>query len=87
MLEAFRSMTKHNIGALVVVDKDGHTAAMFTERDLLKKVVAEDLSLSALVSSHDQECGGWFSTRGDSFHSGFPYMSITSLRPIVRGAL
>jgi CBS domain-containing protein len=40
VLEAVRLMVKHNIGALPVL-RDGELAGIFTERDLMKRVVAE----------------------------------------------
>jgi len=41
-LEAASIMNKHKIGALVVTD-EGRTVGMFTERDILQRVVAERL--------------------------------------------
>lgn len=43
-LEAARSMNEHHIGALVVTDDDGTVAGMFTERDLLTRIVAAQRS-------------------------------------------
>ncbi len=39
VLEAVRLMVKHNIGAVPVL-RDGELAGIFTERDLMKRVVA-----------------------------------------------
>lgn len=39
--EAARVMNEHHIGALVVTDGSQGVAGIFTERDLLKRVVAE----------------------------------------------
>src|SRR6266508_4976877 len=36
--EAIQTMLDHNIGALMVVDKDGKVLGIFSERDLLVKV-------------------------------------------------
>ena len=36
-------MNEAHIGSLVVTDQDGHLIGIFTERDLLKRVVARDL--------------------------------------------
>jgi MHS family proline/betaine transporter-like MFS transporter len=43
-------MAKQNIGAVVVVGKQGNPSGIFTERDLMKKVIANDLSLETPVS-------------------------------------
>ena len=48
--KAVQSMKKNKIGALIVVDSSGHTVGIFTERDLLNKVVAESLSMDTLMS-------------------------------------
>ncbi|MFO0879022.1 MAG: CBS domain-containing protein [Gemmataceae bacterium] len=40
VLEAARLMNEHRIGALMVVD-DGRLVGIFTERDILQRVVAE----------------------------------------------
>src|SRR5262245_24443076 len=40
VLEAALVMNEHRIGALVVLE-DGRVAGMFTERDVLRRVVAE----------------------------------------------
>lgn len=39
VLEAARLMTEHNIGAVVVL-RDGELAGIFSERDIVKRVVA-----------------------------------------------
>ncbi len=39
-LEAARVMNEHHIGALVVTDDDGTVAGIFTERDLLTRIVS-----------------------------------------------
>lgn len=49
-LEAAKCMAKHNIGAVIVVNKEGEHIGIFTERDLLKRVVAQSLDLSEPVS-------------------------------------
>jgi len=36
-------MSKHNIGSIIVVDKDGHPVGIITERDAVKRVMAKDL--------------------------------------------
>ena len=41
VLEASRTMNEHKIGALVVLTDDGQVAGMFTERDVLRRVVGE----------------------------------------------
>lgn len=43
VLEATRLMNQHKIGALVVTE-EGRVAGMFTERDVLRRVVAEQVS-------------------------------------------
>ena len=41
-LDAINKMNEHGIGALVVTDEGGHVVGMFTERDVLRRVVAHD---------------------------------------------
>lgn len=50
IFDASKLMSKNNIGAIVCIEKDGTTAGIFTERDLLKKVVAAKVKLSDPVS-------------------------------------
>jgi len=40
VLEAVQRMNDHHIGSVIVEDRDGGIAGIFTERDLLKRVVA-----------------------------------------------
>lgn len=39
--EATRAMDVRNVGAVLVVDKDGALVGIFTERDLLRRVVSQ----------------------------------------------
>lgn len=48
--DAVKLMVKYNIGALIVVDRDNHTVGIFTERDLLRKVVAHNLEVTTPLS-------------------------------------
>ncbi len=41
-LEAIQKMNEHGIGALVVTDVGGRVVGMFTERDVLRRVVAHE---------------------------------------------
>ena len=41
VFEAAQKMTSKNFGSIIVVDDDDRLMGMFTERDLLKRVVAE----------------------------------------------
>src|SRR5262245_17190323 len=41
VLEAAQTMNEHKVGALVVVDPRGEVAGIFTERDVLRRVVGE----------------------------------------------
>ncbi len=41
VLEAVQKMNQHKIGALIVME-DGHVAGIFTERDVLRRVVGEE---------------------------------------------
>jgi CBS domain-containing protein len=41
VLDATRKMNQHKVGALVVMD-DGRVTGIFTERDVLRRVVAEE---------------------------------------------
>ncbi len=45
-----KMMAKQNIGAVVVTGKAGTPTGIFTERDLMKKVIADDVSLDTPVS-------------------------------------
>ncbi|HEY7116881.1 MAG TPA: CBS domain-containing protein [Tepidisphaeraceae bacterium] len=47
VLDATRKMNQHKIGALVVMDGD-HVAGIFTERDVLSRVVADELPPAAV---------------------------------------
>jgi len=49
VLDATRIMNQHKIGALVVTDGDGRVVGMFTERDVLRRVVAEQQDPAATV--------------------------------------
>lgn len=49
VLDATRIMNQHKIGALVVTDGDGHVVGMFTERDVLRRVVAEQKDPASTV--------------------------------------
>jgi CBS domain-containing protein len=59
VLEAVRRMNEHQIGALVVVH-DGRVAGMFTERDVLRRVMAQMQSPLQVtvgeVMTHDVIC-------------------------------
>jgi CBS domain-containing protein len=48
VLEATREMNRHRIGALVVIEGE-RIAGIFTERDVLRKVVGEDISPSQVT--------------------------------------
>lgn len=43
VLEVAKTMAKENVGALMVVNKNNEPVGIFTERDLLKRVVAQGL--------------------------------------------
>lgn len=59
VLEAIRTMNDRRVGA-VVVGLDGRLDGIFTERDVLRRVVAEQRDVSALrvseVMTHDVLC-------------------------------
>lgn len=42
-LEAAKAMNSHHVGAVLVVNEDGTPAGIFTERDLMKRVVVGGL--------------------------------------------
>lgn len=48
VLDATRSMNEHHVGGLVVV-RDGRMVGIFTERDVLRRVVAEQRSPAAIT--------------------------------------
>ena len=50
VLEATRIMNERKIGALVVMD-DGRVAGIFTERDVLRRVVAEERGPASVLVS------------------------------------
>lgn len=41
VLEAAKQMNRHQVGALVVTDDGGRAKGIFTERDVLQRIVAE----------------------------------------------
>jgi CBS domain-containing protein len=47
VLEAVQAMNQHQIGALLVMDH-GRVAGIFTERDVLRRVLAEERSVRAV---------------------------------------
>lgn len=47
VLDAARRMNEHRIGSLVVVDDSGKPVGIFTERDILTRIVAAEKSPSA----------------------------------------
>jgi CBS domain-containing protein len=44
--EAGRRMAKKNVGAMAVIDRGGHLIGIFTERDIVFRVVAQQLDLN-----------------------------------------
>jgi CBS domain-containing protein len=48
-LEAAKLMNKHRIGATPVVDADRRIVGMFTERDILTKIVARERAASEVL--------------------------------------
>jgi len=47
VLAAARHMTEHQIGAVPVLDDAGHLLGIFSERDLMTRVVAQQLDLAS----------------------------------------
>jgi CBS domain-containing protein len=43
ILEVVRAMTKHKVGAMIISDDQKKVIGIFTERDLMKRVVAEEV--------------------------------------------
>jgi CBS domain-containing protein len=57
--EAIQTMLTHNIGALIVVDKEGKLRGIFSERDLLSKVAGlhsayAELSVSQFMTANPE---------------------------------
>lgn len=57
--EAARMMKKANVGAVMVVDADGHLAGIFTERDAVFRLIAEGRDpahthLADVMTAHPQ---------------------------------
>lgn len=48
VLEAVQAMAARNIGSVVIVDHEGRLEGIFTERDVLNRVAAEQKDMSAL---------------------------------------
>ncbi len=48
VLEAVRRMNQHQVGALVVMHED-HIVGMFTERDVLRRVMAEGMQPGSVM--------------------------------------
>jgi len=55
VLEATMKMNRQHIGALVVM-KDGRILGMFTERDVLRRVVAQDRAPGSVTVSEVMTC-------------------------------
>ncbi len=49
VLEACRRMNEHHVGALVVTDRDDRLAGLFTERDVLTRVVAPERNPASTI--------------------------------------
>ncbi|HEX4935857.1 MAG TPA: CBS domain-containing protein, partial [Gemmatimonadaceae bacterium] len=49
VLEAAQLMNRRSIGGLVVLDAEGHLAGIFTERDILRRVVAAGRDAAATL--------------------------------------
>jgi CBS domain-containing protein len=47
--DAIQAMLKHNVGALIVADESGSLLGIFSERDLLSKVVRSDADYTKLT--------------------------------------
>ncbi|MCS6885081.1 MAG: CBS domain-containing protein [Acidobacteriota bacterium] len=50
ILDAVRVMARHRIGAVPVVDDSGQVVGIFTERDLMVRVVAVEMDLKTPIS-------------------------------------
>ncbi|MCC6238856.1 MAG: CBS domain-containing protein [Phycisphaerales bacterium] len=55
VLEATRKMTQHKVGALVVM-QDNQVVGIFTERDVLRRVVVQELDPTALCVAEVMTC-------------------------------
>ena len=49
VIDVVKEMASQNIGAIIVLDENRHTVGIFTERDLLKNVVAKGYDLKGPV--------------------------------------
>lgn len=49
--DTIRGMNEKNIGAAIIIDDEGHTCGIFTERDLLKQILTKDFSLESAIST------------------------------------
>lgn len=47
VLEAAKKMSEHNVGSILVLDDARHLVGIFTERDLLRRVVLEGLDAAS----------------------------------------
>lgn len=60
VFDVVEQMTKLNIGAMIILNADGAVAGIFTERDLLTRVVAEGLDVKTTkmseVMTPDPQC-------------------------------
>ena len=58
--EAITGMNEHRTGCVLVIEADGHLAGVFTERDVLTKIVAREIDIDATsvaeVMTADPEC-------------------------------
>lgn len=56
VLAATQKMNDHGIGALLVIDESGALVGIFTERDVLRRVVAAELPPAAVQVSEVMTC-------------------------------
>jgi CBS domain-containing protein len=88
VLETVRAMVERNIGAVPVLD-NGQLVGIFSERDLMKRVVAEGMTDDPLTISLNEELGNCMSVmRRNNFrhlpvcHEG-KLVAMVSLRDIL----
>jgi CBS domain-containing protein len=56
VLDATQKMNDHGIGALLVIDESGSLVGIFTERDVLRRVVAAELPPASVPVSEVMTC-------------------------------
>jgi len=78
--EAIRFMRNHGIGCVLVTDVEGKLAGILTERDLLRKVVGEEVDLTRLRAADCMTAAPETSKPGYPLGYGLQRMIVSDIR-------